>query len=569
MAGRLFGHYEKGSQNQSSDEPGTVSGAFTGFGRPVDSLGSAMTVFSKGVQGFASAIEQGYQSGGLGGAIGGGLSQVGSVLGSFKGLGPAGAIIGGIGSIFSTISDIFQAAAQHMAQVIQRQIQNITEAYSTGQATLTTTIQQLESERTQAIESLSGMKGGQKQHDQLLPALNQQIAELQQQQLQIKQSFDASLQSLSLQSQTLSDFVDKWQQINTQVQQYLNAGGDVAKAQQMLSQSLQQVLTTDQQTLQQNQSSAVQDALQLNQLLQQRVQLEQQFAQQEFALKNADSVERANSPALNAALSYQQQKQQDLSQLQDLDSQINLMQAGVNMESQVFSIAKSTADLQTQSNILNIEQLATQLQQYKSMQAVVSSIYQNPDGTYGTSLASSVDVNNPGVTPFSTTVNNPSQLAKLSDQIAQQIGQSFSGSGPGSTGNPSGFNGSAQSVQQLAALIASQMGTATPGYSQYAEQIAQSIEEANSSTALPLAPTSTLGTPNPYGFFGGSPSGGSVNVASLTPGTPGYGQPSGALSIGAINVNVAGTNASGTDIANAIVQELRTQGRYGSDTSYT
>ncbi len=363
--------------------------AFTGFDRSVESIGNAFKFFAGAVGSMVNAIENGYKNGGAVGAIGGGASQLGSLLSASNPV--LGSIIGGVGSIFSLIGNLFTQRAKEITQDIQQAVANLQEAYSTQQISLTQTIQGLEEQRNQAIQQLSGAKGGQDQLNQLLPGLDNQIAQMQFQASQIVLNFNNMAASLHLQSSTLGDILTTWQNINKQVTDYLGAGGDAATAAQVLSDTLQQQLTNAQSSLSDAENQAVQDALKLNDLLQQRADLEKQLAQQLFDIQNSDSLEREGNPVIDNAIAYQEQSQQAALQLQALNSQIDLMTKRVDMESQVFQIASDTASLEQGANQLNLDALQKTIQQWQDLKTLISSIYQNPDGSFG--------LNTSGLTP--------------------------------------------------------------------------------------------------------------------------------------------------------------------------
>jgi hypothetical protein len=104
---------------------------------------------------------------------------------------------------------------------------------------------------------------------------------------------------------------------------------------------------------------------------------------QEFALRNQDALERMANPAVNAALAYEQQQAANAAQLTALDQQITLYTSRVTMEKQVFTLAQSTADLQAQSNALNLSALQQTIQGWKDLQKIIASISQNAAGLYG------------------------------------------------------------------------------------------------------------------------------------------------------------------------------------------
>jgi chromosome segregation ATPase len=281
------------------------------------------------------------------------------------------------------LGGLFTAAAKRIAADIQKSVNDLMQQYSNGQTTLVATISGLEQERNNAIAQLSGQKGGQDQLNKLLPQIDQQIAQLKLQQKQVLETFTQNLAVLQTHSTVLGQVLSTWTQINKQVKDYLDAGGSAAKAAEFLSLSLEQQLTTAQNSLRDAESQALQDAMQLNDLLTQRVNLAKQFAQQEFALRNQDALERAGNPAIAAALAYQQQQAANAAQLTALDQQITLYTSRVSMEKQVFNLAQSTTDLQAESNRLNLSALQQTIQGWKDLQKIIAAISQNAAGLYG------------------------------------------------------------------------------------------------------------------------------------------------------------------------------------------
>lgn len=158
----------------------------------------------------------------------------------------------------------------------------------------------------------------------------------------------------------------------------------------------------------QGELSAIQDAQTLNDLLLQKVNLAKQYAQQEFALRNSDAIERSASPAVNAAIAYQQQKATNDAAMAALLQQITYQQQRVSIEKQVFDLATSTYDLQAQANALNLTSLREQVQQWKDMQTVIKSIVEGANGLY-TFNPASLSGPSPETTKPATTV----QVANL------------------------------------------------------------------------------------------------------------------------------------------------------------
>lgn len=356
---------------------------FDDFKSKMGDTESAFNTLSKGLQnvkGIISGVMQGFKQGGLLGGLGAGLSQVGGMVG-----GPWGAVMGFAGSVMGMLGSLFTKAAQKIGEEIKKAISDTMTQFQNGQATLKDTIAKLEQERNDAITRLSGKKGGKDQLNQILPQLDQDIASLKKQQQDLISGFEQQLQVLNLHSDTLGQFLATWQQINKQVKDYLDAGGDVAKATQFLNDQLQQLKENAQNNLAQGEQQAIQDALQLNGLIQQRVDLIKQEAAAEFDIMNKDAVEKRVSPAIAVATALQQQRGQFQTQLDSLTQQIDLTSQKVAKEKEVFQIASDTAALQKQAAELELQQLDQELSKYRDMQQLVAGIVTTANGNLGIS----------------------------------------------------------------------------------------------------------------------------------------------------------------------------------------
>lgn len=351
-----------------NESDGTPSGKFD-LGHTAKTLGK----MTQGIVGTFSAISQGMKENGIGGAIGAGFSQVGSMVG-----GPVGAVMQTVGGIISAISGMFTAAAKHIAESIATQFDLTMQKYQNGQTSLTQTLQQVEQERTDAINRLSGQKGGQDQLDKLLPEFDQAIAQLKQEQKQIIDNFERGAKEIqlvgTLGDTTLETFAQKWAQINDEVEKYTSAGGSLQTASQYLSESLKQLQQQAENSLNSGESTAIQDAKTLNNLIQQRTQLLQDEKQKEFGIQNADAIERNLAPAIRVGQQLNEARTKFNSQLTDLNNPIDLETQKVALEKQVYNIATDTASLNAQSNQLALQSLQQQVEQWKQLQQIVNGI---------------------------------------------------------------------------------------------------------------------------------------------------------------------------------------------------
>lgn len=359
--------------------------AFDGFQNTVNTMQKAFNFFQNSV----NAIKQGIANGGVMGGMGAGMGSVGGLLSGIGGkLGPWGAALSFAGSMFSAIGDMFTAAAKHIAEEIKTQVSKIMDGYNAGNTTLANTVVQLQQERQDAINRLSGKKGGQDQLKTLLPEIDKQIATLQKQQKDLQTAFENTAFQLHLHSSELAGINKNWSDINKQVKDYLDSlnSADAAKgaalASQYLSDQLQNIQQDAASKLSSAQSTAIQDAQKLNDLLTQRIALVKQYNADVFGAQTQDALERRVSGAVVTGMDVAQKKADFQTQLADLDQQIGLSQAKVDLEKQVFNIASDTATLKAQAAAIELQNTQQTLSSMRDLLSVYTSITQLANGQY-------------------------------------------------------------------------------------------------------------------------------------------------------------------------------------------
>jgi hypothetical protein len=412
-------------------------GGITGYDHEIAVGAKEVAGAFKGIVDAAKVYQQGFEQGGV-------LGGTGALMGQFSSIGEmllpgvGGAIMSAVGSIMQTIGGLFTQAVRDIANQIEKNVSNIMLQYSTQQLDLANTITQLQEQEAQAISSLSGTKGGQDQLNKILPSLEQQISSLQQQAKQTIATFDSMTANLELQNDTLSQINQQWQQIVQQVADYLSAGGSATTATQALSAELQKMQIDAQNSLHQANDQAVQDAINLNGLLQQRLNLTQQYNEQVFQVVNQGSIQRQQG-AVTQGMQLAQLAAQYAQQLNDLDSQISLAQQKVAAESQIFTIAQNINDLHAQDAQLQMDALNYQLQQYQALQKIVAGITQDASGVFTAApglfnalpTTINIELNLAGYTLTATGTIAPGQstptgaTGSLSDQLQWNLRQTL------------------------------------------------------------------------------------------------------------------------------------------------
>lgn len=318
-----------------------------------------------------------------------GIGNIAQTVGGFI-PGPVGAVLQIGGQIAQAISGIFTALARRIAENIKKSIDNILRNLERGITGLGDAIVQLENKRLEAIRRLSGKKGGQKQLDEILPGLEDQIEDLKKQQFDLQQSFEDQLFDLRQGNTVLGDFARKWRDINKTVKEYLRsfATGSkeldeaTKKAQEFLSLQLKQIQLDAQEELNDAEQQAIDNALELNDLLEQRIKLIEDFEKREFELLAGGALERQQSAAVLRARELVDARAEFEKQKQALDDQIKLKTIIVNKEKEVFNLAGSIAGLKKRSEELTLSNLDKQITRWQSLRDIISGITDS-NGLFG------------------------------------------------------------------------------------------------------------------------------------------------------------------------------------------
>jgi hypothetical protein len=349
---------------------------------PDNSAVDAMTKFSSGLQlavsgivGFVSALTSAKSA--VGGAIGGGTS--GGALGSEAKAATSGpdALISGISSSVSSAMPIIGAALgavmgafmgekNAMVQSELTQLKNtytqMQQAYSSGNSTLQQTISSLEILISEAQADMASSKKGGQQFQDLITQYNQQLQQYldQAQQLMIQLNEAVGQLVLPNEGADYSSYISSLQQVITQYEQFMGAASTAAQqlqAQQFLQESLANQTQQWTEQLAGDETTAVQDALQLNQLQLQYNQLLQQTAQNERNIMEQGVLTRQQTFAQSKAQQLAQTQYQANLQLDQMNQQLQLQQAKVTAEQTVFNLATTRVGLEAQ--LLQLQEAAS------------------------------------------------------------------------------------------------------------------------------------------------------------------------------------------------------------------
>jgi hypothetical protein len=512
----LTGVADSGAAKTSQDAAGggDGQGADDGGGGG-GSAASQLGTLSKGItsmMGMVGGVMQTFKTtGAFQGAMAGAASfgQIGSMVGGPIG-GAVGAVVGGIAG---AISGAMRAATERMAERLVAAFNAVIQEVQSGNQTLgagiALSIQQIQT----TVTSLSGKKGGRDDLKQILPNMEQQLAQLQAQQKAVLQSMDQQVTALNA-PLAYQGQLGSIQTIITAYQQYIQAGGNVVTANQYLQDSFQNLVTQGMQQLNQDEQDAVNNALNYNNLLLQRQTLIQNTNSEIQQIMSQGVAVRQVPEGVSKAIQIQQLMLNSSQQMDQLNQQISVSQYQLTVQQKIFGLATTRIGLENQLVILQNEQTNYSMQQIEALGNVV--------GAFSTKLPTSMQgaeqelgfggafVNpstEPGLKPVPPVKTGIAQI-DLQNQLqyqqalaAWQLSQNFpigyiptSGNVgttpvPTTIGNPSVYSGSGGPANEtwLTPGSTSILGTATGA----ATSFNTALSAAN---ALPSSVMGSLGT---------------------------------------------------------------------------
>lgn len=324
------------------------------------------------VVGFVDTVA--HAKSGVSGAVGGGLSGAG--LGN-QIAGPLGAIVGGaIGAITGGILGRKNAEVTKHIHEFQTSEKDIMTAFANNADNLQQTITSLATLVAQIQATQSSSKKGGSQYQDLIDKYNDQITQLRTQQLQIITNMHemAAVANAPLNDQS---FLSDIQGIIKQFMQFEGAAQttqDLADAYSYLNQAIQNYSETQSQQLLTDNAQAIQDALQLNDLLYQRTTIMQDYANQVQGILSAGVLTRTQTRAQTAGQQIQQLQVAHDRQMQDLNEQVDAATYKVNAETTIFGLAQTRIGLENQLLAAQNAQTNLDMQRIQALQVLVNAL---------------------------------------------------------------------------------------------------------------------------------------------------------------------------------------------------
>lgn len=320
-------------------------------------------------------------------ATGGGGGILGAIVtGTGGGGNILGGILRGIGGIFGAIggfiSGWFKGAARRIGKEVSQIFQEILQKFNEGSLKLGEALRQIEREREEAIRRLSGRKGGREQLEKLLPDFDRAIAELRARQQAIYEQFDERLALLRT-GAAFRDVAASVREVLRQYQTYVDAGGDLARANEFLSRSLEEIRAQSAIELAEGEEAAIESVLRLNDLLREREALLAESAEEERRILSRGVLERQHTVAQDKAIELQAARRQRDERLAELDQNIRILELQVESESRVFDLARDRIALETRLLELKAQEFDREAGQLAALRDIVAGLIPGAGGLFG------------------------------------------------------------------------------------------------------------------------------------------------------------------------------------------
>ncbi|MBI3406378.1 MAG: hypothetical protein HY046_13065, partial [Acidobacteria bacterium] len=301
---------------------------------------------------------------------------------------------------------------------IRQNFEQITAAYREGSLTLSQAIQRIEAQRADAIRQLSGKKGGRKELDKLLPQFDAALADLRARQQAIFEQFDSQLDLLRV-GEAFRDVAGQVRDVVRQYRTYVDAGGDLANANEFLSRSLEQIRSDASLALAEGEQQAIEDALHLNDLLRERAQLLSDSAEEERKIRSRGVLERQRTVAQDKSSELEEARRKRDERLAELDQDIQLAQLKVDSEARVFNLASERVTLETRLLELRAAEFDREAAQLAVLRDVVAGILPGSTGLLGITPALRTELNLGNVQIFVGEGSTPTQARATGEEVIE------------------------------------------------------------------------------------------------------------------------------------------------------
>lgn len=256
----------------------------------------------------------------------------------------AKAILEGAGIAVQLLESAFTAAARRISKQIISAFNGVINNFNSGSLKLSSAMMAVEAQRADAVERLSGRKGGRAELDKILPSFDQAIAGFKRQVKEVFDSFDSALANLKL-PEGLRDIGKSIADITKNIQTFLDAGGDSLRAQSFLALSLRDVYKTTSAEINEAERDTISLLQQSIALAEEREKVLADSADQKLQIRLRQGLGTLATPAQIAALELKAVREARAAKLKDLDTEQKRLDAQLGGKQTLFSLQKDTNSL--------------------------------------------------------------------------------------------------------------------------------------------------------------------------------------------------------------------------------
>lgn len=361
------------------DDVKDQSASATGGADAVAKWTDRVTASISAIDNFSSAILNAHSA--IGGAAGG--ATAGAGMGNmlkqiFPALGPFGAIGGAvIGGVMGAVVGNKQAQVTRQITTFQDAFKGIMREFAQNTNNLQSTIESISGLIQQVQVAQSNSKKGGSQFQQLITQYQDQLQQLQNQQMAVIRNME---EQVALMSTPLPDqgFVSDLQSIMKQYIQFIGAArpgtNDLADAMTYLNEATAKYAATISEQVLQDNTQAINDALQLNDLIYQRNQMILQYNNSVSAALSAGVLTRQMTRAQTAGQAVQQLTIEYTRQREQIDEQIAASKARVTAETHIFNLATTRVGLENQLLTAQNAQTLLDMQRIAALSQLVAAL---------------------------------------------------------------------------------------------------------------------------------------------------------------------------------------------------
>lgn len=410
------GDIETGEQGSGEGGIGKLPSTMSKMAKKISEWTEKIAGAVAALSGFIAALGQARS--GLAGAVGGGLAGVGlgAQIGNMiaPGIGGAiGAAVGGIGGAITggLIGSKHRQVEKDITELTNR-FKDIMSAFNQNTNNLNLAITRMQDLAQQAREMQSHSKKGHEDYQKQIDQYNDQIQQMELQRVQIIREMNQELAKIRA-PYGMQEYLGTLQGIVQQYDKFAGAAKtteELAAANELLVRSLRDYEYELQQKMAQDEQGAIQDALQLNDLLYQRQQLVRQLSDQIAGVMSQGVLTRQLTMAQTKGAQVYEIQVNAQRQLQQMNEQIAAANYRVSLESKIFGLAQTRIGLEMQLLVLQNRQTDWDMERILALRQFYMEL---SSGKISGSMAGLL-----GAIPITTNPIGPIDLAHLFEALA-------------------------------------------------------------------------------------------------------------------------------------------------------